>query len=124
HRREPIDGVGGLVVAGGEVWEREERSVDQAVRVDEHQEGMVGAGRHLGTIIARALGAAGAAPSTGDRPDSPPGPLRPATADATIRESPAAGVSESADDGDSKSPGLTPVGVRVPPPAPRPSGVR
>ncbi len=29
-----------------------------------------------------------------------------------------AGVSESADDGDSKSPGLTPVGVRVPPPAP------
>ncbi len=30
-----------------------------------------------------------------------------------------AGVSESADDGDSKSPGLTPVGVRVPPPAPQ-----
>src|SRR5438445_12343184 len=53
-------------------------------------------------------------------PRLPPAALRPAPADATIREASDAGVSESADDGDSKSPGLTPVGVRAPPPAPRP----
>src|SRR5207302_6273666 len=46
-------------------------------------------------------------------------PLSTRLADATIHPARLAGVSESADDGDSKSPGLTPVGVRVPPPAPR-----